>query len=222
MDLERIFHICKTWNARPDKPFHIVCKGGAHLSYKIGTPLNDIDFTLFTNRFENIPLEYIRMLCDALLPGNEITGNERLYHVSIGGKVWMDLVVVNEAYLQEEANDASFVYYACTKQGKTMRDFFQSLYTQNKLFPDLMFELYQCEAGYELYSRVVQQIYAGLRPIDHLVLYEHKRDTYFAKNHAIRRLLEQIDLGLDDHDASDELIGGKKRRMKRKRTKKKY
>jgi len=213
MDLQRTIETCKTWNSQPNKPFHIVCKGGAHLSYKLGLPLNDIDLTIYTNRFETIPIEYVRMLCDALLPRYELTGSDRLYHVSVGEQILMDIVVINEEYLTVENNDASFVYYACRNQGKTVHTFFESLYEQNKLFPDMSFELLQCIAGYELYDRVVKQIHMGMRPneVSKLPLFERKRDTYAEKQHVIRKLLSDIELGLDDHDDSDELKGGKRK-----------
>jgi len=223
MDNEAIVFIlnrCKEYNNQ-DHPFHIVCKGGAHLAYvfpELSTP--DIDLTIYNRSFETINGSDIQYLCDFLVgPGYDVTGDQRLYTITKPG-VSIDIVVVDQEYFRTEQNEGSFVYLACQALGLNLITFYSLLFDQNKLFPNMAFELQQSIAGMNFYQYITTRNHSGDTP--NMPKYKLKLESY---THKVEYLKEMIELDMYDH--SDELSGGtrksrtRKKRRLRKKTKNK-
>jgi hypothetical protein len=205
-----VLNRCKEYNQH--HPLHIVCKGGAHLSYvfpELST--TDIDLTVYRRSFEPIRKSDIQELCVFLVgPGYDLTGDQRLYTITKPG-VSIDIVVVDQEYLRTEQNEGSFVYSACRALGLTMKTFYRSLFDHNKLFPNMAFELEQSIAGMKFYQHITTRNFPGDLP--NMAKYKRKLKSYTDKAEYIKEMIE-----LDMYDHSDELSGGRKsRRTKKKR-----
>lgn len=199
-----VLNRCKEYNQ--DHPFHIVCKGGAHLAYvfpELST--SDIDLTIYNRSFEPIRPSDIRDVCDFLVgPGYDLTGDQRLYTITKPG-MSIDMVVVDQEYLRTEQNEGSFVYSACLALGINMKTFYSALFDQNKLFPNMVFELHQSIAGMKFYQHITTRNFPGDLP--NMPKYERKLKSYTDKAEYIK----------DMYDHTDELSGGKSRRTRKKR-----
>ena len=213
--MDYIFKKCKQWNNKENKQFHVVCKGGAHLTYKISDlTTTDIDLVIYTRDFRTINQAQVRIFCNYLLRKYTLTTSMSLYTM-ISENMPIDIVVVDEDYLIEEAKGSSIIYDACNKLNINMSVFFQSLYDQNKLFPPLVFEQKQCEAGMELYDFFIERVQRNsIKKRDGEYLTEKETsellnlDNYYKKYLAYETKLQEVTAKLtdSDYDTSDEAI----------------
>ena len=213
--MDDIFKRCKQWNNKENKLFHVVCKGGAHVAYKIpDVTTTDIDLVIYTRKFDDISEAKIQTFCNYLLiPNYSITTHNSLYTVVSAGMP-IDISVINETYLKEESNSSSIVHTACTELHILMRDFFQVLYDQNKLFPSLQFEQKQSEAGVELYDFFITRVQTNMakqRNNEVLNVNESNEieslDKYYIKYLAYENKLTEISAKItEEYDNSDEAV----------------